>query len=482
MLKFALPAALVMLLCLACGAARAEVGGDVAADSARTPTADEAIAADSTQSPAAEARPALAPPGPIGADTRDTLGVHFEIGASSDMSSEQFYQDAFLDSVSLGIKRVDSPESRTAAVWHTSLAGTRSERATSYRLDNELSWGDRVRSDLLSLDWRHANVNEWRWALSPRAEFRHDRTFGRDLEQARASGTAKLAHTLPALESTIELSGLGEWLRTQGSGADFIPDRHGAGLMLRWGREPLAGSEWQLAIGATRRTFPDTSARDHVEERAEASWHRDLEGGHRVDLAGVAGRRSALHPTLTSQDRFSEGELDGALELSFTTAWTASLRGRLETLRYDERDSTGLFDYHLARVEFEPRRASGAWSVRAGPRVEWLSSSAEPSEAYTELGAHLELEWFRTGWWSLSPAYGYRQYRETLAAAPAMGAQPVLASRSSYAFVQVEMMGDQPLALGIKCRLVASGRLEQHSDSAQDARSLYISLDVRRLF
>ena len=94
----------------------------------------------------------------------------------------------------------------------------------------------------------------------------------------------------------------------------------------------------------------------------------------------------------------------------------------------------------------------------------------------------LEVERFATGWWTLGPSYGYRRYRETFTTAPALGAVPVLASRASFAYVQLDVLGEQPLPLRTRCRLFASGRIEQHSDPAQDARSLYISLDVRRLF
>jgi hypothetical protein len=43
-------------------------------------------------------------------------------------------------------------------------------------------------------------------------------------------------------------------------------------------------------------------------------------------------------------------------------------------------------------------------------------------------------------------------------------------------------MGDQPLPGELRVRLFAYLRFERHTEAAEDARSLYFSLDVRRVF
>jgi hypothetical protein len=53
---------------------------------------------------------------------------------------------------------------------------------------------------------------------------------------------------------------------------------------------------------------------------------------------------------------------------------------------------------------------------------------------------------------------------------------------SLFAFYELAVFGDQPLAGSLRLRLSGMGRAEVHSDGAEDSRSLYFSLDVRRLF
>src|SRR5262245_28885185 len=47
----------------------------------------------------------------------DTMRLRFELGASSDFTNEQFYEDAFIDTVALGRRLVGDPESQVAAVF-----------------------------------------------------------------------------------------------------------------------------------------------------------------------------------------------------------------------------------------------------------------------------------------------------------------------------------------------------------------------------
>ena len=54
--------------------------------------------------------------------------------------------------------------------------------------------------------------------------------------------------------------------------------------------------------------------------------------------------------------------------------------------------------------------------------------------------------------------------------------------RSSFTYLDVTAYGDQKLAGALQVRAMASVRSEWHDDHANDTRSLYFSLDVRRLF
>jgi hypothetical protein len=70
-------------------------------------------------SPAARA---ASEPGP------DTLGFRLETGATTDITSEYYYEDAFIDTTFLGRRLVDTPEARYAGALYATLNGTRGER------------------------------------------------------------------------------------------------------------------------------------------------------------------------------------------------------------------------------------------------------------------------------------------------------------------------------------------------------------------
>src|SRR5206468_1820345 len=163
------------------------------------------------------------------------------------------------------------------------------------------------------------------------------------------------------------------------------------------------------------------------------------------------------HSAPTSLDRFRNAEFAAGLDLSLGVNWGLGVRAHTELLRYDERDTTVFFDYDLTRAELEPGWTDGAWSISFGPRFEWLRSPDSPSDEYFEIGGTSDVEWTRRAWWSVSPAGGWREYTSELASAPIPGALPVSASRSSFTFAQLDVLGDQPLSANLRVRLIASG-------------------------
>src|SRR5262245_37641000 len=115
----------------------------------------------------------------------DSLAAHVETGVGVDITNEQFYEDAFIDTTFLDRQLVNSPESRIAGLLALVLAGTRAQRSTSYELRSALSLGDKLQRGLFELAWRQQFDPSWRWSVDPRFEYRHDRTFDRDLEETR---------------------------------------------------------------------------------------------------------------------------------------------------------------------------------------------------------------------------------------------------------------------------------------------------------
>jgi hypothetical protein len=415
-------------------------------------------------------------------DAVDTSRVHAEIGASTDVSNEQFYEEAFIDTVALGRRLVSDPETRVASLARASIEGTRGDGTTAYRADAGGTWGNRVRGGDLGLDWRHTVSETWQWKLSPRAEYRKDETFGRDLERTRATGTARLRHRWPDAETQLDMTGAGEWFHARGVGADFLPDRNTARFGVDVARSPLIGSELRAGYSLSRRDYPDSSVRNHLEHHVECSARRELMGGHSLEASLDWTRRQTRHPAPTSRDRFQDGELRLAATARGASGWAYGLTATLQRLRYDEPDSALFFDYDVDRVQLAPEYPFGAWTVRLGPRVEWLRSPTTRDEEYRELAGVLDVEWApRGGWWSVTPVAGRRDYSDDTVAG-ADGTQPTPATRSSYTFVELNALADQPVPLGLRLRLLGTGRLERHTDAAEDAGSLYISCEVRRLF
>ena len=72
---------------------------------------------------------------------------------------------------------------------------------------------------------------------------------------------------------------------------------------------------------------------------------------------------------------------------------------------------------------------------------------------------------------------GRRTYRE----APSRPlSTPVL--HTSYDFYELDLVADQRLPAALRLRGLLDGRIEHHTEPADDTRSLYFSIDLRILF
>jgi hypothetical protein len=388
-----------------------------------------------------------------------------------------FYEDAFIDTTFLGRRLVGTPETRWAGV--ALLALERGTVAGPDRLAAQLdaSLGDRLQRGALSAVVRREAGLAWTLGVQPRVEYRRDRTFGRDLEQWQGEASGRARRTLGDAGTALELGVRGDLLRSGGAGSEYVPDRHGVRASVALERLSLSGADWRVGYGLAARAFPDSTIRDHTEHRIEAHARTTASAGHALVLELEGVRRTARRAAPTSRDDFREGRaaLEGALRLGET--WSLIARGELELTAYDRPDSTLYFDYHVVRVRLGPRHdAAGRWSAAAGARAEWLLAARAPAEEYWEIGGYAELERFAgAGWWSLSPAAGWRDYAEA-----DDGGWPAL--HSAYAFLEATLAADQPLPGALRLRVTGAGRLEWHLDQVQDARSLYISCELRRLF
>lgn len=412
---------------------------------------------------------AASAPGP------DTVAVRFETGASTDITNEIYYEDAFIDTTFLGRRLVDTPESRVAGVLYAGLVGTRAERRTSYQLQNELSLGDKLQRDALSLAWRSDLASDWRLMLAPGLEWRRDQTFGRDQEEWRGSIRGRLRRSLGDDANAVELGVVGDFIRTSGLGSEFVPDRNAGRASIALDHIGLLGDEWRFGYALTTRIFPDSVVRDHLEHGWEGRWRRLLTGGHAVTLEFTGQRRQTQRIVTTSRDNFWQEQAFAEGDLRAADRWGLRLRLEGEALQYDLQDSTIFFDYQVARARVAVRYERDAhWSLGVGPRGEILTSRLSPGETYREIGGAVEFELLGGhSLWNLTPAAGWRTYDPT----PPTGLTGSL--HSSYAFYQLDAFVDQPLMDRLRLRALTTLRYEAHTDRSQDAGSIYLSLQLR---
>jgi hypothetical protein len=419
----------------------------------------------------------------LGPDSRaDSLRFHAEIGAAVDISTEQFYEDVFdslLAARRLGRRLIGSPETNTSSVAALSAVGTRAEGASRYALRGEWAEGSRLRRGALNAEWSQSLGSDWRLALAPQTEYRHDRTFGRDVEEWRTAAAGRAKRRFGDGDRMLSLAGFVEQLRTWGDDVGYLLDRDAGTGSIAFERSGTSGADWQLGYSLTGRSYPDSSAHDHLEHGWEARWRRDYSSAALLlETEGI--RRVARSAAPTSRDDFTDER--GAVEVNWSMprvgVWSARLEA--EGFQYDREDTTLFFDTRVFRARIGPRlQSASVWSLSLGPRAEWLRSPRDPGEQYREVAAQFELEWWGGhGWWSVTPAVGWRAYDD--ASSGVNFATPGM--HSSYAFYELEWFGDQPLPAGLRLRALGTGRLERHEVDAEDARSLYFSLDVRRLF
>ncbi|MEO5618570.1 MAG: hypothetical protein ABIS67_12430 [Candidatus Eisenbacteria bacterium] len=411
----------------------------------------------------------------------DTLRFRFEVGASSDYTNEIYYLDSLATPTLAQRQRFDIPEARYAGVALATLEGTRAHGGTGYSLTQEFSLGDLLQRASLFGRWRQALGPDWRLLLAPRAQYRRDRTLGRDFEEYQAAGAARFRRSVAEGATAAELGVQGDWLETKGAGTGLLLDRWSAGAGAALEQSDFEGVDWRLDYTFRGRGFPDSSVRDHVEHETQGRARIGWGIAHFAVLDAMLMRRFTVRTVPNSQDNFWEES--GALEVVHNSAGALGWPTRIdfEAVQFDVEDDVLYFDHQLLRARSGARlQPSSPWTLEIGPQAEWLAAERAPDEAYLELGGFAEFEAIYPGTlWSLTPSAGHRRYRATRTATLD---DPYTSGRSSYQFVQFDVLGDQRLPGGWRARAGGSARWEFHDDSVENAGSLYFSLDVRRLF
>ena len=410
----------------------------------------------------------------------DSVGVHFELGATTDVSNELYYEQSYTDTTFLGRQLHGTPESHAAGVAALDLAGASGAGRWGWALRPEATWGDVLQRAEATGALRFRPDPAWRLAFEPRAEIERDQSFGLDRREQLLGSSASARRRFADGSDAVLMRLDGEHLDTPGSNDPYLLAHRVGAASIGWEHDAVSGLGWELRAEQDLRAFPDSTERDHRERQFELNARRDFLGGHGISMLVGLTQREPMHVVPGSRDHFDEarGELRATVRTGEAWALVAGLEG--DGYRYAEPDSLVDFDYTVVRGQLHLRHDLGtrAW-LGAGPRWERLSAPWNTAERYDEGAFSLEAEFLgATGWWMFEPSAGRRGYQ---ASENGQSLDPN-AIHSSYLFADVQVLGDQGLPRRWRARLTLSARAEKHDDPSQDSRSLYFSLDLRRLF
>ncbi|NOT34982.1 MAG: hypothetical protein HOP12_12535 [Candidatus Eisenbacteria bacterium] len=399
-----------------------------------------------------------------------------ELGQRSDLTNEQFieFEDLFIDSTFAGDRPrlVSDPEGRIAGLLSAGWSHAGIDRGDRRRFRADFEWGTQVQRSALEAEWAAATASGWRWLLAPRTEYREDRTFDRDQREWRGAATAAVRRDLDDGMNSFELRLRGDGLRASGTSSTSLLDRNTAGATLAFDHSGLL-SDARLAYSLAARAFPDSASRDHVEHVGEASVRAILEGGQLFTFETRVVRRAARREQRISRDDFWQPEASTELAIHPGATTRVRLAAEGEGIAYDRPDSALYFDSQRFRGV-----AAAEWERAGGLRLEleaaheWAFAPAAPAEEYGEWSSTLRLGRLGAGaWWSLEPRIGWRSY------ATSNGIES--GAPSSFVFYEGLVQLEQPLPAGLLARVTATARSEEHDDASQDARSFWLTAELR---
>jgi hypothetical protein len=358
-----------------------------------------------------------------------------------------------------------------------SLVGTRSAGLTRYRGRQEVQLGREVQRSVSQFFIQSGDDSEGAWQFDPSLEFRHDETFDRDLAEWRARGRTRFRRELFVLGPVIDLGAGGEWLRSSGSGSQYLLDRNVGFLTGALEHIAWTGWDWRLGYDFSARAFPDSGERDHYEHSADGRVRMPAGAGSSVQFESRVTKRTTIQLVPTSRDNFWDAQ--ASAESQWNSIGRIGARARVEgsAIRYEIQDSTLYFDYQVYRGRVGATIEAGLVSLWFGPAVEYLEARLAPEERYREFGGFAEIELLHGGgFWSLTPSAGWRDYDDAFAS---FG---LLSPHSSFGFAELEFLGEQSLPRGWRLQALGQGRFEAHVDDSQDAASLYFSFELRKIF
>jgi hypothetical protein len=413
------------------------------------------------------------------AQVPDSTWFRIEVGASSDVTNERFVEETYDDTTFTGTRTTGSPEFRNAGLLVLDAAGAL--RGARYQLRQEAVAGDHLLRSYSRFDLTGEPRDGWRASFAPELDLRRDRSFGDDRREARFRPEARVRATSLDHRDTWDVALGGEWARTSGTSEALILDRDVLRGTARWAHAPYEGLwESEVSYGLDHRAFPDSASRDHLEQHGQFALRRLLPRGGFSLVEVQVDRRTPRNAVVSTRDRFWSGRGDLSASVPLHDRLRFEFAAGFDGYRYDVPDTSVYFDYALTSVRPSLRWSfAHDWSVRIGPRFDWLVSPRVASERYRQVSVVLEAERMQVrDWWSFTPSFGWRDY--DLSASVVSLDEPDL--NSSYVFLEGDVFAEVALPVRARLRVTGSGRWERHEDPTQDATSLYLALDVRRGF
>jgi hypothetical protein len=203
--------------------------------------------------------------------------VHIEAGGGADITNEQYYEDAFIDSTFLGRRSVTSPETRYGGIMVATIQGTRGARrgvvSDPERAQPGRQAPARYPGHQLARRLRDgvALVVQSDVRVATRSDVR-PRSGG----MARGAGGPRLRRGF--IEATTsELAIAATWLRCSGQGSEFLLDRNTASASIALDHLGIIGDEWRIGYALAMRALPGLEAPGIITStRSRKRWRHVL--------------------------------------------------------------------------------------------------------------------------------------------------------------------------------------------------------------
>jgi hypothetical protein len=415
-----------------------------------------------------------------------------DLGLGYDLTNQLYFEQTFDSTAFTGRTSVSDPQGRLQALGSAQLQLSYGG-ASRIRIEDRVSAGELLLSNVFLIDWRHQISPTWRSVFRTELGYRQDRSFEFEQTDIRETALLGLERRTPDL-STVWRAEYRFNLATNDtkSGLTFYPDYYFHRLTLGFDRFNWIGPEWGLSYTLGFRSFPDTTLRNYANHVVEARFRMRSSNGAEIEFRGNLDRRSA-EQEMAIGDRFTAAEGDLFLRYPVVPGkWTLGAYGGFFGTAYDDPDPA-YFNNVIPRAEASIRyERFPDWTVTSRLQAQVLrvpegGGLGDPfqdgdafnaaHEEYDQLGLRMDVERMgATTWFFFSPSFGRRNYRFS------SQAEGDLLARSSYWFGQLSAFAETRLGPFLRARISADLFRERHDIVSDDLTSIYMASELRYLF